>query len=139
MNLVSALTTFIRKTTPEPHDVARQYVSLHSLGGAASNERLPTSYAFRDRFVLLQYQAWWNGKGLDTTCIEWIEKFRKTMAPYTNGAFINFVDRDILLEEYYKEKLPRLMQVKQYWDPQNFFIFGMSIPLKPNATSPVKR
>ncbi len=51
------------------------------------------------------------------------------MAPYTDGAFINFVDRDILLGEYYKDMLPKLLVgVKQNWDPQNFFTFGMSIP-----------
>jgi FAD binding domain-containing protein/berberine-like enzyme len=131
-NLVPALTSVIRKTTPLPSDVARQYVSLHCLGGAAFDERLPGAYAFRDRAVLLQYQAWWqpDDPRHDPQCIAWIEKFRKTMAPYTDGAFINFVDRDIPLAEYYKDKLPQLLVgVKQQWDPHDFFKFEMSIPL----------
>ena len=50
--------------------------------------------------------------------------------PYTDGAFINFVDRDIRLEEYYKDKLPELLVgVKRQWDPEDFFKFEMSIPL----------
>jgi FAD binding domain/Berberine and berberine like len=127
-NLVPALIQVVQKTTPV--EQARQYVSLHCLGGAASSTKgLPSAYAFRDRAVLLQYQAWWNGEGLDTKCITWIENFRKAMAPYTDGAFINFVDRDIPLPEYYKDMLPKLLVgVKQNWDPENFFTFGMSIP-----------
>ena len=131
-NLVPALTNVIRKTAPEPPELARQYVSLHCLGGAAFDERLPSAYAFRDRGVLLQYQAWWqpDAARLDKRCIAWIENFRKTMAPYTDGAFINFVDRDIPLAEYYKDKLPQvLVPVKQQWDPEDFFKFEMSIPL----------
>ncbi len=53
-NLVPALTNVIRKTAPEPPELARQYVSLHCLGGAAFDEPLPSAYAFRDRVVLLQ-------------------------------------------------------------------------------------
>jgi hypothetical protein len=131
-NLVPALTAVIRKTTPVlPSNVARQYVSLHCLGGAAFVERLPSAYAFRDRVVLLQYQAWWQAGDTrhDKPCIAWIENFRKTMTPYTDGAFINFVDRDIPLEEYYKDKLPQLLvEVKRQWDPGDFFKFEMSIP-----------
>ena len=61
--------------------------------------------------------------------LRWIENFRKTMRPYTDGAFINFVDRDIPLEEYYKDNLPQLLvEVKRQWDPGDFFKFEMSIP-----------
>ena len=129
LNLVSALIDVIRNTTPpQPPGAARQYVSLHCLGGAASDEPLASAYAFRDRSVLLQYQAWWQGQGLDKTCIDWIKNFRNTMAPYTRGAFINFVDRDIPLVDYYNGKLPLLVQVKQQWDPEHFFQFEMGIP-----------
>ena len=132
LNLVRPLINVIRNTTPEPVALARQYVSLHCLGGAASDEPLPSAYAFRDRTVLLQYQAWWQSDQarLDKRCIAWIENFRRTMAPYTDGAFINFVDRDIPLAEYYKTKLPQvLVPVKKRWDPQDLFKFEMSIPL----------
>ncbi len=87
------------------------------------------------RFAIASYccsdQAWWQSDAarLDKRCIAWIESLRKTMAPYTDGAFINFVDRDIPLAEYYKTKLPQLLvEVKQQWDPHDFFKFEMSIP-----------
>jgi hypothetical protein len=126
--LVPALTRVIRKSIGVLG--ARQYVSLHCLGGAIFNDRLPSAYAFRDRIVLLQYQAWWqpHAPELDAGCIRWVENVRKTMTPYVDGAFINFVDRDIPLREYYKDKLPQLMAVKKQWDPDDFFSFEMSIP-----------
>lgn len=128
--LVPTLTGVVRRTRPIPVELARQYVSFHCLGGAVSDARVPGVFAFRDRDVLLQYQAWWQpgAASLDKLCIRWIEKFRKTMAPYTDGAFINFVDRDIPLEQYYKHELRRLEAVKWRWDEKNFFGFELGIP-----------
>jgi len=67
-------------------------VSLHSLGGEIRKEREPSSFVFRDRGVLLQYQAWWqpDAPELDDRCIAWVENVRDTMKPRTDGAFINF-------------------------------------------------
>ena len=57
------------------------------------------------------------------------------------GAFINFVDKDLvenpetpegrlaLLEYYYGKNLPKLREVKSAYDANNLFEFGMSIPL----------
>lgn len=124
----------VLRTTPYK-DEARQYVSFHSLGGAVTNEpEGGSSFAFRERHFLLQYQAWWlpGARDLDGKCIEWIEHFRDAMkhAHYTSGAFINFADADIELEEYYGNKYnyQELRKLKKYWDPDNFFKFGMSIP-----------
>ena len=118
--------------TSEPWPDSRLYLSLHCLGGAMADEGDGSSYAFRDRDVLLQFQAWWlpDAARLDDCCIAWIERFRKAMTPYTDGAFINFIDRDIALDEYYKSKFQPLIVTKRQWDPDNFFRFEMSIPTK---------
>jgi hypothetical protein len=109
---------------------ARQYVSLHCLGGAIRPGRPDTSFAFRDRNVLLQYQAWWqaDASDLDCRCITWIRDMRQAMSAHTDGAFINFVDREIPLEEYYKEHYPFLREMKGRLDSKEFFKFDMSIP-----------
>jgi hypothetical protein len=123
----------VLRTTPYKPE-ARQYLSFHSLGGAVGTEpEGGAAFAFRDRRFLLQYQAWWMPKesGLDGTCIKWIEDFRRAMtdARYTSGAFINFIDADIPLEEYYgKVNYQQLRKLKKYWDGEDFFKFGMSIP-----------
>jgi hypothetical protein len=125
---VQTLTSFIRNSQSRPE--AHQYVSFHCLGGAIATDGEGSSFAFRDRNFLLQYQAWWQREAghLDGPCIEWIKNFRLAMAPHTDGAFINFVDRDIPLPEYYKGKLAHLINMKQQWDPDKFFRFEMSIP-----------
>jgi hypothetical protein len=123
----------VLRTTPYRTE-ARQYVSFHSLGGAVTNEPDGgAAFAFRDRHFLLQYQAWWlpGASNLDGKCIEWIEEFRRVMkdARFTSGAFINFADADIPLEEYYGQvNYQKLRELKKTWDGDNFFKFGMSIP-----------
>jgi hypothetical protein len=126
------LATRIIKNTPYQDD-ARQYVSFHSLGGAISEQpQGGNAFAFRDRHFLLQYQAWWLPKAgiLDPICIKWIDDFRRAMKGglCTDGAFINFVDRDIPVAEYYAQNFPTLRDVKAYWDKGYFFRFGLSIP-----------
>jgi len=133
-NAITTLVGLIRATKVDSR--ARQYVSLHCLGGGIRKEREKSSFVFRDRDVLLQYQAWWqpDAKGLDPICIPWVEHVRNTMTPHTNGAFINFVDADIPLGEYYKsssnnqDAMPFLRYVKGIWDRGNVFRFELSIP-----------
>jgi hypothetical protein len=129
LTAVRALTSVIRNSKAIPG--ARQYLSLHCLGGMIANYGKDSAFAFRDRTVLLQYQAWWqpDAPKLDGACIAWIENFRQAMAPYTDGAFINFVDRDIALSEYYKGSMAQLVKVKRQWDPDGCFRFEMGIPL----------
>ncbi|HJZ78609.1 MAG TPA: hypothetical protein VKE51_43070 [Vicinamibacterales bacterium] len=97
-------------------------MSLHSLGGEIRKEREPSSFVFRDRGVLLQYQAWWqpDAPELDDRCIAWVENVRDTMKPHTDGAFINFVDATIPLGDYYtstgrQDAMPFLRKVKKDW------------------------
>ena len=128
---VRLATRFIRDTAYNSE--ARQYLSFHSLGGAVADEpRGGNAFAFRSRHFLLQYQAWWMPYAvhLDKECIEWIERFRDTMTAgtYTSGAFINFVDRDIPVADYYLQNYQTLRDVKAHWDRKYFFRFGLSIP-----------
>jgi hypothetical protein len=120
---------------------ARQYVSLHGLGGAIFKDSLGSSYAFRDRVALLQYQAWWqpDAAPLDAGCIAWVENMRERMTPYTDGAFINFIDAEIPLADYYGDKLRELSKVKRQWDPDALFTFEMSIPPDVKPLPPGRR
>jgi hypothetical protein len=113
---------------------AREYVSFHSLGGEVTREpEGGSAFAYRDRHFLLQFQAWWMPKesGLDGTCIQWIEDFRRMLKSggFISGAFINFADADVPLEEYYGQVNYQVLQgLKKTWDGGDFFKFGMSIP-----------
>ena len=62
------------------------------------------------------------------------------MKPYTEGAFINFADKDLvpnsetpegrkaLLRYYYAGNLELVIAIKRKYDPENFFNFQMGIP-----------
>lgn len=131
---IRAMTSYIRQGGPWPD--SRLYVSLHCFGGAIANEGDGSAFAFRDRKVLLQYQAWWlpEAASLDGHCIGWIGSFRRAMEGHTQGAFINFIDARVQLDEYYcnavtkNDKIPQLVAAKRRWDPGNLFRFEMGIP-----------
>ena len=53
---IEALATYVRNTPA--HAGIRRYLSLHSLGGAVG-QHADGPFSFRNRDVLLQYQAWW--------------------------------------------------------------------------------
>lgn len=92
-------------------------------------------------------QAWWNqsgNTGVDaaraTEYDKWVHDFRKAIAGDIEGAFINFVNKDLvddwktpegkleLLRHYYGDNLEKLRAVKSEYDAGNLFEFGMSIP-----------
>lgn len=131
---IRAMTDYIRQGGPWPD--SRLYVSLHCLGGAIVSDGDGSAFAFRDRNVLLQYQAWWlpEAASLDGLCIGWIGSFRRAMEGHTDGSFINFIDARVPLGDYYhntitkNDKVPQLVAAKRRWDPGNFFRFEMGIP-----------
>jgi len=120
---------------------ANTYISFHSFGGAIS-DKAPTATAFpyRDRMLLLQFQAWWSDPADDSTdqYIDWIRDVRTTLASQdiTDGGFFNFQDASIvpetdryaLMKYYYAINLDGLIGVKNQYDPTNVFQSGMSIP-----------
>ncbi|MGE5323035.1 MAG: FAD-dependent oxidoreductase [Actinomycetota bacterium] len=134
---------YLEGSKAEPE--ARRYLSLHCMGGAIA--RPPgddwSCFPFRNKPFILQYQTWWaneKDKPLGERCLAWIKNFRETMKPFTEGAFINFPDKDLvpnpdtpdgrkaLLKYYYADNLDRLIGIKQNYDPKNFFNFEMGIP-----------
>ena len=93
----------------------------------------PSDSAFYWRYkdFIVQFQAWWadpRSKDGDSY-IKWIESSRKTLEPYMEGAFVNFVDKDIPVKDYYGGNFKRLKEIKRKWDPNNVFDFPLGIPL----------
>ena len=125
-----------------------KYMSFHCLGGAVTHHPEQRVFAFPTKPYLLQIQCWWDDAGNAFTnvarnkaYVQWVEDFRKNIAPYIEGAFINFIDKLLvsnpetpegrlhLLEIYYQENLEKLRDIKTTYDPENLFDFEMSIPL----------
>jgi hypothetical protein len=131
----------LRNNRPFPN--ANTYISFHSFGGAIA-DRAPkeTAFFYRDRMLLLQFQAWWSDPADDSTdqYINWIRDVRTTLASQglTDGGFFNFqdasiapeADRHALMKYYYGGNLDKLIGVKIQYDPGKVFQSGMSIPNK---------
>lgn len=122
---------------------ANTYISFHSFGGAIGDIRPDeTAFRYRDRVLLLQFQAWWSDPADDSTdqYIQWIRDVRTTLLSLglTDGGFFNFqdasvapeTDRYALMKYYYGANLDRLIDLKIQHDPNDVFRSGMSIPNK---------
>jgi hypothetical protein len=134
---VRRVARYLMESDTEP--TARRYLSLHSLGGAIANPNDRSCFAYREKPFMMQYQAWWADadptSDVSRRCLAWVAGFRDTMQRDTEGAFINFPDKDLpasdrkaLLRYYYAHKLDRLIGIKATYDPGNLFDFPMGIP-----------
>lgn len=162
-SLATAIHDYLKQHPVDAY--VKAYISLYSMGGAMK-AIAPEASAFwyRDKAFVMQIEAWWSYPDTETgpcSCrdqrpwqqpyIDWVRRFRDALdkANLIEGAFINFVDKDLvprnkskkdrtqLLRHYYGKNLERLMASKKKWDPTNFFEFEMSIPL--SAESPETR
>ncbi|WP_326984295.1 FAD-binding protein [Chryseobacterium sp. MYb264] len=80
--------------------------TFHAVGGKAGSGK--TSYAFNENDFLLQIQSWlpenFNDKNTENNMVDWVNKFREQLMK-TNlleGAFINFLNDKIPVQDYYK-------------------------------------
>lgn len=116
------------QTAPGPTNV----ISFDAYGGSIS--QVPTdatAFVHRKALFVIQYQSYWEKDADADKNIQWIEQFRKSMLPFTRGAFRDYCDSRIpdWPTAYFGENLARLKKVKQMYDPENLFRFEQSIPL----------
>lgn len=106
-------------------------MALDAYGGVLG-QISPAATAFPHRRALftIQYQSYWHQDQEAAANIRWIEAFRRSMLPYTRGAYRNYCD--VLIQDwptaYFGDHLARLRQIKLRYDPENFFRFEQSIP-----------
>lgn len=107
-------------------------VSFDAYGGSIN--RVPvnaTAFVHRQALFIIQYLSYWAQDTEAEKNISWIEGFRKSMLPYTRGAYRNYCDSLITdwPTAYFGENIGRLVRVKQMYDPENLFRFEQSIPI----------
>ncbi|MEV7086868.1 FAD-binding oxidoreductase [Streptomyces sp. NPDC093085] len=112
---------------------------FYGLGGTVLGSVAPESSAFahRDASICVEYLGHWHGAESDEEHLSWLSGIRAELDPFmTGGAYVNSPDRDLenWLHAYYGENLPRLMEVKRAYDPENVFSFEQSIPVSLTET-----
>jgi len=103
---------------------ASDLVGFFPLGGAIAAIALEaTAFPHRRAHFDMQYQAYWWDDTAAEASLAWVRDLRTAMAPYTTGAYVNYVDADLPDWEtaYYGLNLPRLEQVKKDYDPDDVF------------------
>ncbi|MDF3042353.1 MAG: hypothetical protein K0Q71_5059 [Thermomicrobiales bacterium] len=109
---------------------ASNLVGFFPLGGAiATIDPAATAFVHRRALFDLQYQAYWWDDAAAAASIAWVRDLRAAMAPYTTGAYVNYVDADIADWEsaYYGTNLARLERVAARYDPDGVFAGPQSI------------
>ena len=74
-----------------------ELVGFFPLAGAiATIDPAATAFVHRRALFDLQYQAYWWDDAAAPASIAWVRDLRAAMAPYTTGAYVNYVDADLL-------------------------------------------
>ncbi|MEG0449978.1 MAG: FAD-binding oxidoreductase [Lysinibacillus sp.] len=89
-----------------------------------------TAYYYRNALIAQEYLTTWENHEEEKQNIEWIERLRHALSPYTVGDYVNFPDRSIKNwpTAYYGNNFRRLREVKTKYDALNLFNFEQSIP-----------
>ncbi len=117
-----AIATLVEHLRAAPF--ASNLVGFFPLGGAiATVDPDATAFVHRRALFDLQYQAYWWDDTAAAASIAWVRDLRAALAPYTTGAYVNYVDADLPDWEsaYYGTNLPRLQRVKMDYDPDALF------------------
>lgn len=111
-------------------------VTFDSYGGAI-NRVAPgaTAFVHRDAIAGVQWTFSWDQGAPPSTVAAgqaWLADTARAFGPYVEGAYQNYIDPTLAGWEhaYYGANLPRLVRIKHAVDPDDFFHFAQSIPVR---------
>ena len=113
-------------------DAAMRAAELRVLGGAIA--RVPddaTAYAHRQRRIMVNLAAFYQGPDDRAGRRQWVERFAAALSPVDDGAYVNFLGDDgpaRIRQAYPGPTWQRLVAVKRRWDPTNLFRHNHNIP-----------
>jgi FAD/FMN-containing dehydrogenase len=126
---------FVRFFVSSPN--AGNFIHLESFGGAIRSVD-PTATAFRHRLARFNIFTWvfWQTEAEQKASLAFLADFRRELAPLSNGhACQNYPNRDSHNYQwmYWGENYPRLVAIKQQYDPERLFRFGQTVSFPPGS------
>jgi hypothetical protein len=116
---------------------ANTQIELAYLGGAAGRiAASETAFGDRSASFIMNLLADWQDAADDGANVAWVRNLFVRLKPYmTPGVYTNFMsgDEDDRTQEAYRERWDKLVAVKTYYDPENFFRLNQNIA--PRKTS----
>jgi FAD/FMN-containing dehydrogenase len=121
---------------------ASSFVVWTHLGGKVE-EVAPDATAFPHRSARFvpELKAIWEDPHDARRNVEWAHGFFEALRPHFVGAYVNYIDP--LLADwprmYYGDNYPRLLEIKERWDPDGLFCAQQSIGsgFEPSLTEPL--
>ncbi|HKV84963.1 MAG TPA: BBE domain-containing protein, partial [Ktedonobacterales bacterium] len=108
-----------------------QIIIQHMHGAATRVDPTATAYSLRQEQHIVGIFAGWVD-GPDEPHVAWTRKLWETLRPYAlDGVYINFLgpqDGAAGVRASYGQNFERLVQVKNRYDPTNFFHINHNIP-----------
>ncbi|HYT81590.1 MAG TPA: BBE domain-containing protein [Actinomycetota bacterium] len=108
-------------------------IELHHLGGAVGRlDENETAFGHRDAPYLLNVIARWTNPGESDQHVGWARELHASMTQFaTGGVYVNFLGEegpDRVKAAYGEGKYQRLVELKNKYDPTNFFRVNQNIP-----------
>jgi FAD/FMN-containing dehydrogenase len=89
-----------------------------------------TAFARRDTQFVLNLHGRWEDATKDELCISWARKLFDACTPYASGSvYVNFMtaEEQDRVRQAYGANYDRLVELKNKYDPNNFFNFNLNI------------
>jgi FAD/FMN-containing dehydrogenase len=106
-------------------------VFFAQMGGATG--RIPadaTAYRHRDAEFIMNVHGRWQDAADDEACIAWCRNLFDATAPHaTGGVYVNFMTEEETgrVKSAYGESYDRLVELKNRYDPENFFRLNQNV------------
>ena len=106
-------------------------VFLAQMGGAPSRIKAEdTAFVHRYTPFVMNVHTRWHDKADDKKCRDWSRGLFDKTKPYAQGVYVNFIsetDETRIKEAYNDEVWNRLVELKNTYDPTNFFRMNQNI------------
>lgn len=110
-------------------------IFIGHVGGAAGRVATDaTAFPQRSAHFVMNVHARWREATMDRSCVDWARDIYEATKPEAVGtAYVNFMPADEAdrLEAAYGSNFARLVEVKQKYDPKNFFRMNQNV--RPNT------
>jgi FAD/FMN-containing dehydrogenase len=101
-------------------------VQLLCAGGEIRTPNEKNCIAHRDALYCLQFDGFWTDPRDEQGVRQWVASSRLRLDAWTKGAYVGYLDSDIEKPplKYYGDNLPKLIEIKKKYDPDNLFFFN---------------
>ena len=110
-------------------DRATRFGFGHNGGAISRVSNSETAFAHRDaNYNLLSFVSWRTGEDGEEH-VNYINSHWANAAPFTSGFYVNdhFDQSQEMVNSTYRENFPRLLEIKERYDPTNLFRMNANI------------